>query len=60
MVGATASSELVHRSREGVRFEIATSAYDAAIRRLLRETPMAGQIQISLEREPELLRRRRD
>jgi hypothetical protein len=36
-----------------VRFELATRADDAEIRRLLRENPMPGRISISLEREPD-------
>jgi hypothetical protein len=39
--------------RDGVRFELATRADDAEIRRLLRENPMPGRISISLEREPD-------
>jgi hypothetical protein len=35
-----------------VRFDVANKSDDAEIRRLLRETPMPGQISISLEREP--------
>jgi hypothetical protein len=38
---------------DGVRFELATRADDAEIRRLLRENPMPGRISISLEREPD-------
>ncbi len=34
------------------RFEVATAADDAEIRRLLRDNAMDGSIQISLEREP--------
>jgi hypothetical protein len=36
----------------GVRFEIATRDQDVAIRQLLRNTPMAGAISVSMEREP--------
>lgn len=39
-------------SRSRVQFAEATRADDAAIRRLLRETPMHGAISLTLEREP--------
>lgn len=39
-------------SRSRVQFAVATHADDAAIRRLLRETPMHGAISLTLEREP--------
>jgi hypothetical protein len=35
-----------------MRFEVACPADDTALRRLLRETPMEGDIQITFEREP--------
>lgn len=38
---------------DGLRFELATRADDAEIRRLLRENPMPGRVSISLEREPD-------
>jgi hypothetical protein len=34
------------------RFEMASEADDAALRQLLRETPMDGRIRVTLEREP--------
>jgi hypothetical protein len=40
-------------ARADVRFELATRADDAEIRRLLRENSMPGRIAISLEREPD-------
>ncbi len=56
MEGTVAAGELVaaseSRPARGVRFEIATRAHDAAIRALLRDTPMHGQISVSIEREP--------
>src|SRR6266487_3858729 len=56
MEGTVAASKLIGRQRairrDGVRFEIATHAHDAQIRRLLRETPMAGDISVTMEREP--------
>ncbi len=38
------------------RFAVATTANDAAIRRLLRESPMRGAISVSFEREPSYFR----
>src|SRR5256885_12456226 len=55
MDGAVATCELndVRDRREGgVRYEIATPTDDAAIRALLRHTPMPGRISFSMEREP--------
>src|SRR4051812_31458452 len=55
MDGAIAQCELTAPSEPGadrVRFEVATRAHDAAIRQLLRETPMQGQISLSMQREP--------
>jgi hypothetical protein len=37
----------------GVRFDLATPADDAEIRRLLRENPTPGRVGVSLEREPD-------
>src|SRR6516225_2242577 len=36
-----------------VKFEVATPVDDFEIRRLLRESPMPGNVSISLEREPD-------
>src|SRR4051794_19024058 len=61
MDGAAAASVL-ERSREvrdpprcvqDARFDVATPADDAEIRRVLRENPMPGAIRLSLEREPD-------
>jgi hypothetical protein len=56
MEGIAASGELIDSPSQlldaRLRFEFASQAHDAAIRRLLRETPMAGRISISMEREP--------
>ncbi len=42
-----------HARLEGaVRFEVASAQHDGALRCLLRENPMQGQISLSLEREP--------
>jgi hypothetical protein len=54
MEQAVAQSPVSRRTRgDGVRFDLATRADDAEIRRLLRENPMPGRISISLEREPD-------
>ena len=50
MAGTAAASEL------SPRFAIATREDDAAIRRLLRETPMHGAISVTFEREPDYFR----
>jgi len=52
MAGATLERQLSITRTTRVRFDIASQKDDAAIRRLLRETPMVGQVSISLEREP--------
>src|SRR5438552_19021692 len=55
MDGAVATCELTDerdRRESGVRYRIATSADDAAIRQLLRRTSMPGRISFSMEREP--------
>jgi len=53
MAGATLERELTGQSAARVRFDVADPTDDADIRRLLRETPMAGRVSISLEREPD-------
>ena len=35
-----------------MKFELATEAHDAAVRRLLRDNPMPGWVSLSFEREP--------
>jgi hypothetical protein len=52
MAGAILERELTAPKADGVRFSVATTEDDAEIRRLLRESPMAGRISLSLEREP--------
>src|SRR5262245_40623147 len=52
MARAVLERELTPR-KAGVRFELASDADDAAIRRILRENPMPGRIALSLEREPD-------
>jgi hypothetical protein len=56
MARATAGSEL--RTATGPSFVAAWAGRedDAALRRLLRETPMPGPIRITLEREPDFFR----
>jgi len=53
MAGAVLERELTVARTSRVRFDVANRADDVEIRRLLRETPMPGQISISLEREPD-------
>ncbi len=50
MAGTAAAREL------STRFAVATDADDAAIRRLLRETPMRGAVSVRFEREPDYFR----
>jgi len=50
MAGTTAAREL------STRFAVATRADDAAIRRLLRESPMRGAVSVRFEREPDYFR----
>jgi len=54
--GAAVAGELTlddePRSSNRLHFEIANESHDAALRELLRDTPLAGSISISLEREP--------
>lgn len=53
-----AGHSLASRLKPGgaVRFGFATAEDDPAIRRLLRESPMAGQIRLTFEREPDYFR----
>lgn len=53
MAGTTLARELAPARARRVEFALATAADDADLRRLLRENPMAGQISLSLEREPD-------
>lgn len=39
-------------AKDGIRFTVARDEHDAAIRRLLRENPMRGEVSLSFEREP--------
>src|SRR5882762_6690628 len=55
MDGAIAQCELITRGEpciNGLSFVVATRAHEAAIRQLLRDTPMQGQISLSMQREP--------
>src|ERR1700731_2536706 len=52
MAGTVLECELTAARTGRVRFDIADQTDDAEIRRLLRKTPIAGQISMSLEREP--------
>jgi hypothetical protein len=51
MAGAVADGQLRRRAG-GVRFEVARAEHDAAIRGLLRESVMDGDVALTLEREP--------
>jgi hypothetical protein len=50
MEGLTASRQLATRS--ATHFVVATEAHEAGIRRLLREVPLPGPVDITFEREP--------
>jgi hypothetical protein len=52
MAGTIIESQLASRPTSIIRFALATNEDDAAIRRLLRDNPMRGEISISFEREP--------
>lgn len=54
MAGTAASGELIAPAR--TRFAIASEADDAAIRRLLRDNPMRGGVDLTFEREPNYFR----
>jgi hypothetical protein len=51
MAGAAVDRELSNLS--AARFAVGTAADEAAIRRLLRDNPMAGAVRLTLEREPD-------
>ena len=52
MAGTLLQRELKRSTTPRFRFEIATPEHDSAIRRLLRDNPIAGDISVSFEREP--------
>lgn len=56
MDGAAASSLLTLADGagldHGLQFQLADASHDAALRQLLRDSPMSGSISVSLEREP--------
>ncbi|MGH7953671.1 MAG: hypothetical protein ACREFE_17375, partial [Limisphaerales bacterium] len=52
MAGTIIESQLTRSPSSAIRFALATEEDDAAIRRLLRETPMCGEISVTFEREP--------
>jgi hypothetical protein len=54
MEGSAFDSQLVRSGR--AHFAVATQADDAAIRRLLRDNPMRGAIDLTFEREPDYSR----
>ncbi|HHY85619.1 MAG TPA: hypothetical protein GYA07_08815 [Verrucomicrobia bacterium] len=53
MAGTFLDSELTVARASRVTFDVAGRKDDAAIRRLLRENPMAGRIALTFEREPD-------
>ena len=53
MAGTIIESQLATRPSSAIRFTVATKDDDPAIRRLLRENPMRGEISVSFEREPD-------
>ncbi len=56
MAGAALDGELTTPAvvaHKGVRFALVTPADDAAIRRLLRDSPMRGAVSVAFEREPD-------
>lgn len=55
MVGTIAAGELTHPPKPPTRLvvELAAPEHDPALRRLLRENPMDGEIRVTLEREPD-------
>ena len=56
MARAVLERELMPRARRGgARFSVATETDDADIRRLFRESPMAGRISLTFEYEPSWL-----
>lgn len=52
MAGTIIEGQLTARPSSVVRFALATAEDDAEIRRLLRDNPMRGEINVSFEREP--------
>src|SRR5882757_5465832 len=54
MRGTAAPGEL--RRAAATRFAVATEADESAIRRLLRENPMHGDVSVAFEREPNYFR----
>jgi hypothetical protein len=56
MAGTITESQLTIRPSPALQFTVATAEDDPAIRRLLRENSMSGQISVSFEREPDYFR----
>ena len=52
MAGTVLERQLSRQGAARFRFEMARPEYDGVIRRLLRENPIAGEISLSFEREP--------
>lgn len=53
MAGTTIESQLTARPASAMRFALASAEDDAAIRRLLRDNPMPGEICLAFEHEPD-------
>ena len=53
MAGTTIDRQLTAPVSDQVRFTLADERHDGAIRRLLRDNPMAGEVTLTLEREPD-------
>jgi hypothetical protein len=56
MAGNILDRQLTARAADEIRFTLAVNEDDTAIRRLLRENPMRGEITLSFEREPNYFR----
>jgi hypothetical protein len=53
MAGTTIDRQLTASVSGGVRFILADERHDCAIRRLLRDNPISGEVTLTLEREPD-------
>lgn len=52
MAGTTIEGQLTDRSSSAIRFALASAEDDSAVRRLLRNNPMPGEVSVSFEHEP--------
>ena len=53
MAGTTIDRQLTASVSDRVRFTMADERHDGAIRRLLRDNPITGEVTLTLEREPD-------